>query len=97
MYSWRILHLIGEDGKAKEDFGYVKNFVNKPKQVFRLYEYKRLFFWQAASQVKQGEINDAVNSLKKALEIDPKLESDLRDYAKKFEEFKILKEYLTVR
>jgi tetratricopeptide (TPR) repeat protein len=100
--------LLGEDDKANEDFEYVKNYVNEFKQWlqknrhpffhrFENYEYKWLFFWQAASLVKQGKINDAVNSLKKALEIDPKLESDLKDYANKFEEFKTIKENLKVR
>lgn len=90
--------LIGEDGKAKEDFEYVMNFVNKFNQQSPIkYEYKWLFFWQAASLVKQGKINDAVNSLKKALEIDPKLEGYLKDYADKFKEFKTLNENLQVK
>lgn len=97
--------LIGEDGKAEKDFEYVKNYVNEFKQwvqknvhqyfyLFKDYEYKWLFFWQAASLVKQCQTNDAVNSLKKALEIDPELKSDLKYYANKFEEFKTLKEHL---
>lgn len=100
--------LIGEDGKAIKDFEYVKNYVNEFKQFlqknrspylyqFKDYEYKWLFFWEAASLVKQGYINDAVNSLKKALEIDPELKSDLNDYANKFEVFKTLREHIEVK
>ncbi|BBO17460.1 hypothetical protein BPIT_17520 [Candidatus Brocadia pituitae] len=101
--------LIGEDGNAIKDFEYVKNYVNEFKQLlqknippyfyqFKNYEYKWLFFWEAALLVKQGKINDAVNSLKKALEIDPELNCNLKDYANKFEVFKtLLKEYLKVK
>lgn len=95
--------LIGEDSKAKEDFEYVKNYVNELNQWLQRnkhpsnYEYKWLFFWEAASLVKQGYINDAVNSLKKALEIDPELKSDLNDYANKFEVFKTLREHIEVK
>lgn len=100
--------MIGEDGKAIKDFEYAKNYVNEFKQFlqknrspylyqFKDYEYKWLFFWQAASLVKHGNINDAVNSLEKALGIDPKLKNDFKAYANKIEVFKTLREHIEVK
>lgn len=90
----RVENFIRENIIGKQAIDIVKNETNKYAED---YEYKWLFFWQAASLVKHGNINDAVNSLKKALGIDPKLKNDFKAYANKIEEFKTLREHIEVK
>lgn len=90
----RVENFIRENIIGKQAIDIVKNETNKYAED---YEYKWLFFWQAASLVKHGNINDAVNSLKKALGIDPKLKNDFKAYANKIEEFKTLREHIEAK